>query len=53
MVLEDILRSMMARDETDSNREYAPLVAHQDAITIDTTTMSIREVVEDILELIN
>lgn len=53
VVLEDILRSMMARDETDSNREYAPLVAHQDAITIDTTTMSIREVVEDILELIN
>lgn len=53
VVLEDILRSMMARDETDSNREYAPLVAHQEAITIDTTTMSIREVVEDILELIN
>jgi len=53
VVLEDILRSMMARDETDTNRELAPLIAHQDAVTIDTTTMSINEVVEVILQLIN
>lgn len=50
--LEDILSSMMARDEKDKNREYAPLIAHEDAITIDTTLMPINEVVEAILGLI-
>lgn len=53
VVLEEILQSMVARDETDTNREYAPLLAHPDALTVDTTKMSINEVVEAILQLIN
>lgn len=39
-----------ARDKTDSEREIAPLVRAEDAALLDTTGMSIGEVVEVILE---
>ncbi len=39
------------RDKRDTEREIAPLVKADDAIEIDTTTMSISEVVDHILQL--
>jgi cytidylate kinase len=41
-----------ARDDRDQTREVAPLVAPQDAVVIDTTQLSIDEVVERMLAVI-
>jgi cytidylate kinase len=49
---EDLLRSMRHRDRLDSTRDFAPLKAAEDAIVIDTTDMSIEEVVQQIMVLI-
>lgn len=49
---DDILRDINQRDYNDSHRETAPLIKADDAIEIDTTSMSIDEVVERISEII-
>lgn len=49
---EDVLADMKRRDEIDSTREHAPLAAAPDAILIDTTNLTIEQVVERVLELI-
>ena len=49
--LEDIMSEIIARDERDSGRSIAPLVAANDAIVIDSTSMGIDDVVEFILAL--
>lgn len=49
---EQILSSLKERDERDSLREISPLVKASDAIEIDTTNMSIEEVVNSILKII-
>ena len=41
-----VLDSMRRRDRIDSNREISPLRAAQDAVTVDTTELDIREVVD-------
>jgi|SRR5690625_1238687 len=41
------------RDERDANRAVSPLIQAKDAIPIDTTTLTIHEVVEKILETIH
>jgi cytidylate kinase len=38
--------SLQSRDKADSSRKLAPMVAAEDAIEIDTSEMSIEEVVE-------
>lgn len=48
---EQIKEEIALRDKRDSEREVAPLVKAKDAIEIDTTTMSISEVVHHILLL--
>lgn len=48
-----ILEEIKARDFKDSTRKIAPLKQATDAILIDTTKMSIEEVVENIIKLIN
>jgi len=48
-----ILDKIRARDENDSNREIAPLKKADDAFLIDTSKMSINDVVERIVELVN
>lgn len=48
---EQIKEEIALRDKRDSEREVAPLVKADDAIEIDTTTMSISEVVHHILLL--
>jgi len=40
-----------ARDERDTNREVSPLVAAQDAIEIDTSELSIDEVLDEVLNI--
>ncbi len=44
--LKHITREMKQRDENDSNRALAPLKKAEDAIEVDTTSMTISEVVE-------
>ena len=48
---EEVLQNIIDRDKRDSNRKIAPLKQAQDAIYIDTTNMTIEEVVEKIIEL--
>lgn len=50
ITLDAIRNDMSKRDEQDRNRSIAPLVAAKDAITIDTTSMSIDEVVNFIIQ---
>lgn len=49
VVLEDI----KARDYRDSTREINPLKKAEDAVYLDTTNLSIEEVVEKVIEIIN
>jgi cytidylate kinase len=46
-----VRESMLRRDEADSSREVAPLVPADDAVMLDTTGLSIEQVVERIAEL--
>lgn len=50
---EVILKEIRERDYKDSNREIAPLKQAEDAVLIDTTSMSIDDVVNEIIKLIN
>ena len=47
--LEEIQRDIAARDKADSEREISPLMQAEDAVLLDTTALSIDEVVEKIL----
>jgi len=47
----DVHQSIMRRDEADSSRAVAPLAAADDAVMLDTTGLSIDEVVSRIAEL--
>jgi len=49
---EDILRDIKERDLRDKSRETAPLVIPKDAFYIDTTHMSLDEVINKILKII-
>ena len=51
--LEETMEEMSTRDYKDSHREIAPLCKADDAIEIDTTNLSISEVVEKITSLVN
>lgn len=49
ITLKEVLKDIEYRDKNDSNRSFAPLSKASDAIEIDTTNMSIDEVVNTIL----
>ncbi|PLR82633.1 (d)CMP kinase [Bacillus canaveralius] len=49
--LEKLKEEIAARDKLDSEREVAPLKKAEDAVEIDTTSLSIEEVVEKIMVL--
>lgn len=51
--LEQVKKDMIERDERDSSRAFAPLVVPQGAYVIDTTNLSIDEVMEILLNKIN
>ncbi len=48
-LLEDILEDIKARDARDSSRSTAPLRAAEDAIELDTTELTIDQVVESVI----
>jgi cytidylate kinase len=50
---EAVLASVLRRDQIDSNRSLAPLRAAEDAVVIDTTTLSVDQVMERVLALVN
>lgn len=49
---EKIVSEIKERDKEDKNREIAPLKKAKDAISINTTNMSIQEVTEEIIKII-
>ena len=52
LTLEEIERQLRARDYTDSTRAASPLRPAEDAVTIDTTVLSVGEVVAVVLGLV-
>lgn len=50
---ETIYQDIVARDYQDSHREISPLVQAKDAIRIDTSNLTIDEVVKEVLELVH
>lgn len=52
VIYDDILRDINQRDYNDTHRDIAPLKKAKDAIELDTTSMSIDEVVEHIEKLV-
>ena len=48
---EEILKSIISRDERDSSRKTAPLKPASDAILIDTSALTLEEVINKVLEL--
>ena len=51
--LEQLQQEIIRRDYLDSNREHAPLKKADDAIVLDTTNISMEEVCDIIIKLIN
>ena len=51
--LEEIEMDVRKRDYIDSHRDFAPLKCAPDATTLDTSYMSVEEVVEAVIEIIN
>ncbi len=49
---ETVLRELRARDAQDMNRAVDPLRPAEDAVTVDTTSMSFEEVVTEILRIV-
>ena len=47
----EILKSIISRDERDSSRKTAPLKPAKDAILIDTSALTLEEVINKVLEL--
>ena len=52
VTLEQVKSEMIARDEQDSKRAFAPLVIPQGAFVVDTTNMTLEEVLALLLERI-
>lgn len=50
--LEKIEEDIIARDEQDMNREIAPLKQAEDAVLVDSSYMTIEEVVDKIIEIV-
>lgn len=49
--LEDVMKDIEYRDKNDSSRAFAPLSKAEDAVEIDTTKLSIKEVAQKIMSL--
>lgn len=49
--LENLVRDIQERDESDMKRKVAPLIKADDAIYLDTTNLSITEVVEKVIKI--
>lgn len=52
LTLDDVILSIQKRDYIDSNREFSPLRKAEDAIEVDTTSMTIEETIAFIVDII-
>lgn len=52
-VLEELKEDIKKRDEMDMNREVSPLIKANDAVEVDTTSLTIEEVVQEILNVVS
>lgn len=50
--LEEVIGQIKARDYNDTTRKYNPLKKAEDAVEIDTTGMSVDEVVKEVLDIV-
>ncbi|MFC4354560.1 (d)CMP kinase [Chryseomicrobium palamuruense] len=50
--VEELKQDILRRDKLDSEREASPLIQAEDAIFLDTTTLTIEDVVEEIVNLV-
>lgn len=53
VTFDEVIKEIKARDALDSSRENSPLKVATDAVVVDTTNLSIKQVVEKILKLAN
>lgn len=53
VVLEKTIKDIMQRDHNDMNREHSPLRRAEDAILIDSTNLSVEEVVKEMMNIIS
>ncbi len=51
--INDVIKEVEQRDYDDMNRELNPLTQAKDAILVDTSNMSIKETVQDLVDIIN
>lgn len=51
--LEELKEDIKKRDEMDMNREVSPLIKADDAVEVDTTSLTIDEVVQEILNVVS
>lgn len=51
-ILRDLLRDLKERDERDSERAISPLKPAEDATVLDTTKLSLAEVIEQVMNLV-
>ena len=49
---DDVYYQIIQRDEKDSNRELSPLIPAEDAIILDTSDLTLDEVVERVIKLV-
>jgi cytidylate kinase len=49
---DDVYYQIIQRDEKDSNRELSPLIPAEDAIILDTSDLTLEEVVERVIKLV-
>ena len=52
VTLDDVKKDIMNRDKIDKEREFAPLIEADDAIIIDTTDLSIEDVVNKVISIL-
>jgi len=48
----DLLTEIRARDDRDTNRAVAPMVAAEDAIEVDSTEISAQEVFDQLIKVV-
>jgi cytidylate kinase len=53
VIYSDILHDLEARDRRDKNRQVAPLISAEDAVSIDTTDMNHEEVFEMVCAIVD
>ena len=53
VIFDNIKTDLETRDYNDSNRENSPLYKAEDAIVVDSSNKNIKEIVDDIIEIVN